>query len=293
MLLAAIDIGTNAVRLFFSNVFRQNGKLVVDKASLMRIPIRLGEDVFTTRRVSDEKQEQLVKTMKAFSLLLEVYQPVAWKAFATSAMREASNQEEVINLIARETGIQIEVIDGMEEASIVSAFNDIHFPVSRKYFMYIDVGGGSTEISLLKEKQIISASSFKIGTVRLLKGKVDESEWKSMKKWLKTFKKVHEDILLVGSGGNINKINKIYGKQPDNILSFDQLEYALADLSRYTLNERIQQLGMRPDRADVIIPAATIFRFVMRHVRANMIYVPKIGLSDGMVSKLYKQQVPD
>ncbi len=291
MLLAAIDIGTNAVRLYFSFVFTQNKQVVVEKASLMRIPIRLGEDVFSTHIISEEKQERLLKTMRAFKLLIEVYQPVAWKAFATSAMREAMNQKEVIDLVARETGVTIEVIDGLEEASLVSAFSDISFPMTREYIMYIDVGGGSTEISVLKEKKLIGSNSFKIGTVRLLKDMVAVKEWEDMKKWLKQFKKRYKSMLLVGSGGNINKINKIYGQIPENILTYNQLVYALSDLATYTLEERIQTLGMRPDRADVIIPAGNIFEFIMQQVKADVIFVPKIGLSDGMVTKLYKEQI--
>ncbi len=289
MLLAAIDIGTNAVRLFFSNAFHKNGKIVVEKASLLRIPIRLGEDVFTIGYVSEEKRLRLLKTMQAFKLLIEVNQPVAWKAFATAAMREASNQLEVITQIADETGIHIEVIDGLQEASLVGAFGDQYFPVTRKYIMFIDVGGGSTDISLLKGNEQIASGSFKIGTVRLLKGMVDKNEWTAMKKWFKTIDIKKGNILLVGSGGNINKITKLYGKLPDNILSRERLEFALSDLSKYSLDDRIQQLGMRPDRADVIIPAGQIFQFIMQQTRADIIYVPKIGLSDGMVSEMFKE----
>ncbi len=291
MLLAAIDIGTNAVRLYFSFVYTQNKQVVVEKASLMRIPIRLGEDVFSSHIISEEKQERLLKTMRAFKLLIEVYQPVAWKACATSAMREAVNQKEVIDRIARETGVTIEVIDGLEEASLVSAFGDISFPLNREYIMYIDVGGGSTEISVLKEKKLIGSNSFRIGTVRLLKEKVADKEWEQMKKWLKQFKKLHKNMLLVGSGGNINKINKIYGQIPENILTYNQLVYALSDLAAYSLEERIQNLGMRPDRADVIIHAGNIFEFIMHQVKADVIFVPKIGLSDGMVTRLYEEQL--
>jgi exopolyphosphatase / guanosine-5'-triphosphate,3'-diphosphate pyrophosphatase len=247
MLLAAIDIGSNAVRLYFSNVFGRNGQVVVEKASLMRIPIRLGEDVFSISRISEEKLQLLLKTMQAFKLLIEVYRPVSWKAFATSAMREAVNQEEVISLIEKETGVLIEVIDGLKEASVVSSFGDIRLPVNRKYIMYVDVGGGSTDISLLHGKELVSSNSFKIGTVRLLKDKVQKKEWVFMRNWLKSLKKFHDNTLLVGSGGNINKINKIYGKQPENLLTFDRLEHAIADLATYSLDERIQQLGMRPD----------------------------------------------
>jgi exopolyphosphatase / guanosine-5'-triphosphate,3'-diphosphate pyrophosphatase len=289
MLLAAIDIGTNAVRLFFSNVFSQNGKVMVEKASLVRIPIRLGEDVFTTRRISEEKIVRLSKTMLAFSILIDVNQPVAFKACATSAMREAKNGREVIDRIFRESGIAIEIIDGLEEASLVSAFSDFRQNQHSKYHMVIDVGGGSTEISLLKGSSIISSSSFRIGTVRLLNNKVGEKEWDSMRKWLKSHKDKWKSTGLVGSGGNINKINKLYGNVSENTLSLEQLEYALVHLESHTLQERIHLMGLRPDRADVIIHAGRIFRFIMRQVKATGIYVPKIGLSDGIVHSLYLQ----
>lgn len=288
MLLAAIDIGSNAVRLYFSHVFKKNGQTIVEKASLLRIPIRLGEDVFTMGYIGSEKMEKLLKTMHAFKLLIDVYQPVAFQACATAAMREASNRNEVIGTIAEETGLRIEIIDGLKEASLVSAFTDFHFPITNKYIMYIDVGGGSTELSLLKGQKLLASASFKIGTVRLLKSQVEEEEWSSLKKWLKALKEKRKDLLLVGSGGNINKLTKLYGKIPENILSFQSLEDALTDLAGYTFEERVQVLGMRPDRADVILPAGQIFRFIMKHTGSGMIHAPKIGLSDGMVSSLYK-----
>jgi exopolyphosphatase / guanosine-5'-triphosphate,3'-diphosphate pyrophosphatase len=291
MLLSAIDIGTNAVRLFFSYVFNQNGQIFVEKASLVRIPIRLGEDVFSLGYISEEKIRNLSKTMQAFKLLIDVYQPVAYKVCATAAMREALNNEYVVERIARETGLQIEIIDGLMEAGLVSAFTDKHFAGAKKYNLFIDVGGGSTELSLLKGQELVLSSSFKIGTVRLLKDQVDQMEWNALKKWLKQHRDKKKDLLLVGSGGNINKITKIYGKLPDNMLSFEQLEFGLNDLSAYTLDQRIQLLGLRPDRADVIIPAGQIFHFIMKQLKSEVIYVPKIGLSDGMVTLMYKEQI--
>lgn len=291
MLLSAIDIGTNAVRLFFSYVFNQNGQIFVEKASLVRIPIRLGEDVFSLGYISEEKIRNLSKTMQAFKLLIDVYQPVAYKVCATAAMREALNKEYVVERIARETGLQIEIIDGLMEASLVSAFTDQHYPGAKKYNLFIDVGGGSTELSLLKGPELVVSNSFKIGTVRLLKNQVDPEEWNALKKWLKLYRDKRKDVLLVGSGGNINKLTKIYGKLPDNMLSFEQLEFGLNDLSAYTLDQRIQLLGLRPDRADVIIPAGQIFQFIMKQLKSDVIYVPKIGLSDGMVTAIYKEQI--
>ncbi len=289
MLLAAIDIGTNAVRLLFSNAFRQNGNITVEKASLVRIPIRLGEDVFNNNRISPEKTGKLIKTMEAFKLLIEVYQPVAFKACATAAMREAQNRKEVLDAIRHQTGIEIEIIDGLKEASLLSAVSDMRIAKEHDFVMFVDVGGGSTEISILKDRKIIDSASFRIGTVRLLNKKVKKKEWDALKVWLKKFTGNPASLLLVGSGGNINKITKLYGRIPENTLSYDNLEYALKHLSLFSLKERIEIMGLRPDRADVIIPAGQIFRFIMKQLNTGSIYVPKVGLSDGIIHNLYSE----
>ena len=288
MLLAAIDIGTNAVRLFFSNVFEQNETVIAEKASLVRIPIRLGEDVFSSGVISPEKTDRLVKTMQAFKLLIEVNQPEAFRACATSAMREARNGPQVVERIKAETGIEIEIIDGENEANLVSTFSNLNITQKHAYVMFVDVGGGSTEISVMKKGKLVESVSFRIGTVRLLNNKVDEAEWQRMKQWLKPWKKKQEKLLLVGSGGNINKITKLYGRIPENILTEDNLSYALKHLALFTVNQRIELMGLRPDRADVIIPAGEIFQFIMKQTGAQSVYVPKIGLSDGIVTALYR-----
>ncbi len=289
MLLAAIDIGTNAVRLYFSNVYEKEDIIIAEKASLLRIPVRLGEDVFQTGKISGEKCKKLIKTMRAFSLLIDVYKPVAYKAFATAAMREAENKIDIINNIKSETGIQVELIDGIREAEMVSAFNDIRFRGSHSIAMFIDVGGGSTEISALKDRAFIDSNSFRIGTVRLLNDKVKDKEWKKLKKWLKRFENDYGKILCIGSGGNINKLIKLYGQSHKNILSLKDLKKGVKNLKKYTLNERIYVFGLRPDRADVIVPAGKIFKFIMKHTKSEFIYVPKIGLSDGIVTLMYKE----
>lgn len=289
MLLSAIDIGSNAVRLFFSHVFEQDGQIVAEKASLMRVPIRLGEDVFTKHYISEEKILKLIKTMQAFKLLIEVAQPVAWRACATSAMREAKNKDEVINRVTKESGIQIEIIDGVEEAKIVSAIQNLDMVKNFNHSLFIDVGGGSTELSLISAEGIIESASFKIGTVRMLSGKVKGSEWEKMQDWLQKIDKNHKGILCVGSGGNINKLAKLYGRVPEKTLPFTNLEYGINELRKYTLTQRIEIMGLRPDRADVIIPAAEIFHFIMKTMKARLLLVPKIGLSDGMVSMMYRQ----
>lgn len=291
MLLAAIDIGSNAVRLFFSNVFELNGEIIVEKASLVRIPLRLGEEVFKKGKISGAKADALVKTMKAFQLLIEVVQPVAYRACATAAMREAQNREALVKRIRREAGIDLEVIDGLEEARIISTVTQPDFEGNFKMAMFIDVGGGSTEISIMEQHRILDSNSFKIGTVRMLNGMVKPAEWKKMEDWLAPFRGLEEPLLLVGSGGNINKINKLYGDISRKTLSIESLEHALDHLGQYPVEDRIALLGLRPDRADVIIPAGQIFHFIMKQVQAGFVFVPKIGLSDGMVSMLFRERM--
>ncbi len=289
MLLAAIDIGTNAVRLLFSNVFEQDKLVVAEKASLVRMPMRLGEDVFNHGEISQAKAENLVKTMKAFKLLIEVYQPEAWRAVATSAMREAANNQWVIQQVRQQAGIDIEIIEGEKEAGLISAVNNLKLNKKNQLVMLVDVGGGSTEISVLKNGKIVDSTSFKIGTVRLLNNKVDEGEWNMMQQWLQPFASQPGELLLVGSGGNINKISKLYGRTPENMLPSDNLDYAIKHLGYFSVQQRIELMGLRPDRADVIIPAGEIFQFVFKQTGATTMYVPKIGLSDGIVTDLYRQ----
>lgn len=293
MLLAAIDIGSNAVRLFFSNVFELNGEIIAEKASLVRIPLRLGEEVFKKGRISGQKADALVKTMKAFSLLIDVVQPVAYRACATAAMREAENRDDLVKRIRKEAGIEIEVIDGLEEARLISTVTHLDFEGNFKKAFFIDVGGGSTEISIIEQNRILDSNSFKIGTVRMLNGMVKPSEWKKMEDWLARFRGLEEPLLLVGSGGNINKINKLYGDVSRKTLSLESLEHAIHHLGQYPVEDRIALLGLRPDRADVIIPAGQIFHFILRSLEAGFIFVPKIGLSDGIVSLLFIEQLKE
>ena len=288
MLFSSIDIGSNAVRLFFCNVFEIKGLPVLEKASLIRIPLRLGEDVFETGSISPIKEENMVKTMHAFKMLMDVYKPLDYMACATSAMREASNSKQIIERIKNETGISIKVIDGIEEGMIVSSINNINTGKKYSLTMYVDVGGGSTEISVLKNHELIASSSFSIGTLRILGNKVNEKEWIKLKEWLNEFKNDFGKIYLVGCGGNINKLSKLYADQPDSSMSLSGLEYGYKKLRKMTLQQRIEVMGMRPDRADVIIPAAEIFLSIMKTIKSNFIFVPRIGLSDGIVYSVYK-----
>ena len=291
MLFAAIDIGSNAVRLYFANVFVKNNIVIAEKASLIRIPVRLGEDVFEIGYITDAKRDNLIKTMAAFKLLIDVYKPVNYTACATSAMREASNNTAVIKDIKEKAGIDVKIIDGLEEARIVCATNNLEPAGMFKYAMYIDVGGGSTDISVVQNHKLISSNSFKIGTIRMLCNKVEKSEWAKMKNWLITFSGDFDKFLCIGSGGNINKLAKIYGKYEDRTLSYTKLEKGYKQIVATPVLERIEKMGMRPDRADVIEPAAKIFLTIMKTINASSIYVPKIGLSDGLIYMMYNNNL--
>lgn len=287
MIFGAIDIGSNAVRLLFANAYEKSGVVRVEKATLIRIPIRLGKDVYKNNIISKKRAENLLKTMKAFRLLLDVYKPVDFTACATAAMREAKNGPAIIQRIQKEAGLKIKIVDGLEEAEIIRSTNGFTLPEGRTKTMYIDLGGGSTEISVISNKQVIDARSFKIGTLRMLSNKVPDEEWNNLADWLSGFKDDFGKLNLIGSGGNINKINKIYGNAANGQLNFVQLEYALSHLTKFTLQERIKELGLRPDRADVIVPAAEVFVFIMKNIAAENILVPKIGLADGLIHQMF------
>lgn len=289
MLFSGIDIGSNAVRLLFANVYENKGVPVTEKATLLRMPIRLGMDVFTDGRISEAKVDDLVNTMKAFKLLIDVYRPVSYMAAATSAMREASNNEEVLNRVLNEAGVNIHMIDGIEEAKIISSFGNVLVNNNYSKTLYIDVGGGSTEISLLDGRNFVASSSFKIGTIRLLADAVNEDEWEAMHKWLNRFKAHFGLMNCIGSGGNINKITKIYGHAYNNIVSLSQLSFAYKQLTSLSLSNRIEKMGLRPDRADVIVPAARIFIKILKWTGIQAVLAPKIGLADGLVLLQYNQ----
>lgn len=289
MLFAAIDIGSNAARLLFANVFEMEQKIFVEKATLVRIPTRLGKDVYNINRITDKRADKLIKTLHAYRLLIEVYKPIAYDACATAAMREAENGLEVLKRIKEEAGFNVRTIDGITEANIIRRTNKIGFEHPEKLTMYIDVGGGSTDISIMDKESVVDVRSFKIGTLRILSGKMDKKEWDRLEKWLKQFKENFGELNLVGSGGNINKINKLYGDPFHYTLTYDKLIYAHKYLKGFSLMDRIEKLGLRPDRADVIVPAAKIFMVIMKIVKSESILVPKIGLADGLIYHLYEQ----
>lgn len=288
MLFSSIDIGSNAVRLLFATVYETKNGLITDKASLIRVPIRLGLDVFYNGVISEQRTEDLVKTMRAFKLLIDVYKPVGYRVAATSAMREASNNREVLDRVKAETGLEIGMIDGIEEASIISSLNNTLVNKTYSKTLYIDVGGGSTELSLMDGEHFVTSGSFKIGTIRLMANKVPDSEWNHMKKWLSQFKDDFGRMNCIGSGGNINKITKLYGQPAQNFITFEQLTNAYKLLSKMPLAKRIEQLGLRPDRADVIVPAARIFVQILKWTGIETVVAPKLGLADGLVLLQFK-----
>jgi exopolyphosphatase / guanosine-5'-triphosphate,3'-diphosphate pyrophosphatase len=289
MLFASIDIGSNAVRLLFANVFENRKRASADKASLIRIPIRLGLDVFNNGSISDEKADNLIKTMQAFKLLLEVYQPLAYTACGTAALREASNSEKILKRVSQEAGIEVHVIDGQEEAGIISALNSISINKQFGTTMYVDVGGGSTEISVMAGERFINSASFQIGTLRLLCGKTEMSEWDKLEEWLNPYQLKTGQINVVGSGGNINKLTKLYGSTANNTITRKELEYAYDHLGKMSMKERIETMGLRPDRADVIVPASDIFVKILKWAHQDYVIAPKIGLADGLVLKLFNE----
>ena len=285
---AAIDIGSNAMRLLIANIVEQDGKETqFNKNSLVRVPIRLGQDSFMIGEISNDNIERMVDAMNAFRLLMKVHKVEKYMAFATSAMREANNANEVIDIIKKKSDIKIEIIDGEKEAAIIAS-TDLHYLLKTdKTYLYVDVGGGSTEFSLFSNGKIVVSKSFKAGTVRLLNELVRESVWNEMEQWITENTKHYDEVTLIGSGGNINKIFKMSGKMQDKPLSFIYLNSQYAFLNSLTYEERITELGLNPDRADVIVLATQIYLNAMKWSGARNIYVPKIGLSDGIVKAMY------
>lgn len=285
---AAIDIGSNAMRLLITNIVEQKDKAPqFNKSALIRVPIRLGQDAFTVGEISEENINRMVDAMKAFKLLMKVYKVERYMACATSAMREAYNGNDVVDVVYSQSNIKIDIIDGKKEAAIITA-SDLHqFIKTNENYLYVDVGGGSTEFSLFSNGKLIVSKSFKNGTVRLLNNMVNEVVWQEIEKWIKTHTEGINDIILIGSGGNINKTFKLSGKSQDKPLSYKYLKTQFDYLNELTYEQRIAELGLNPDRADVIIPALTIYLCAMKWTGAKHIYVPKIGLSDGIVKAMY------
>jgi exopolyphosphatase / guanosine-5'-triphosphate,3'-diphosphate pyrophosphatase len=289
MRFAAIDIGSNALRLLTMNVFANNGNPIFKKESLIRIPLRLGEEAFMDGKISDAKINKLSGVMQAFKNLMEANDVLQYRACATAAMREASNGPEIIEKIFAETRVQIEIVDGSREAQLIYSNQIVETMEGDKYYLYIDVGGGSTEISLISDGKIFFSQSFPIGTLKILNNQVEDADWAPLMKVLKDFRKEYKSIIGIGSGGNINKIFKLYGDTEKGTLSQKQLVEAWTHLNGYSYAERVTVLGLKPDRADVILPATEIFLFISRHAGIKNFLVPKIGLSDGIIHQLFAE----
>ena len=285
---AAIDIGSNAVRLLISSIIEQKDQPTkFKKTSLVRVPIRLGADVFLNGEISKENEQRMLDTMTAFKLLMKSHKIVKYKACATSAMREADNGKEIVKLISKKAKIDIDIIDGEEEAAIIAA-TDLHSYIKEdKTYLYVDVGGGSTEFSVIHHGNTVASKSFKIGTVRLLNDIVKKETWSELEQWIKVNTKGYDAIDLIGSGGNINKIFKISGKAMGKPLTYFYLTSYYNKLQTYSYEERITELELNQDRADVIIPATRIYLSAMKWSGAKDVYVPKIGLSDGIIKSVY------
>ncbi|HLX66859.1 MAG TPA: hypothetical protein VKR41_07675 [Puia sp.] len=290
MRLAAIDIGSNAARLLISDVTTIYGKPEFSKINLVRVPLRLGFDVFEKKEISAEKTDMIIETLKAYKHLCKAYQVDHIKAAATSAMRDAVNAQEVIDRVAEETGIGIEVISGSSEATLIYE-NHIAENLDKEHaYLYIDVGGGSTELTFFAGNQLIFSSSFNIGTIRLLKQQVTDTQWETMKEYVKRETRHYADHLIaIGSGGNINKVFSISKRKEGKPLPLELLKDYYKEFSAFSVPERMRLYKLREDRADVIVPALQIYINTMRWANAPEIYVPKIGLSDGLIQHLYSE----
>ncbi len=290
MRLAAIDIGSNAARLLISDVI-ENGTQRPEfiKMTLVRVPLRLGFDVFEKGTITPVREEKIIKTIKSYRHLIDVYDVKHLKACATSAMRDASNSEEIIRRVKLETGIEIEIISGQEEASFIYENHIAESMNKDESYLYIDVGGGSTELTFFSDGKMVFKESFNIGTIRLLKNQVNESQWDAMKEFIKTKTKGHHHVTAIGSGGNINKLFSLSKKKEGKPLHLELLRDYYKEFSNLTVSQRIMLYKLREDRADVIVPALLIYINVMRWADAEEIYVPKIGLADGLIHNLYEE----
>ena len=292
--LAGIDIGSNAIRLLVTNVItnKNNKNPSFRKSALVRVPIRLGADSFIEGLISDTNKDRMIKAMEAFKLLMEVHGVTRYYACATSAMREAENGEEVAAEIFTKTGVKINIIDGKKEAAIIFATDLTNFVQKDRTYLYVDVGGGSTELTVFSKGDIYNSKSFKIGTVRLLKAKKETKKiWNEMELWIKENTSGLKKRALIGSGGNINKIFKLSGRAENKPLSLIYMKAHYHFLKQMSYEQRIEEMGLNPDRADVIIPATKIYLSAMKWSNSNKIYVPKIGLADGIVKSLYSNQL--
>jgi exopolyphosphatase/guanosine-5'-triphosphate,3'-diphosphate pyrophosphatase len=287
---AAIDIGSNAMRVLISNVIETKEGVHFQKNALVRAPIRLGEDSFTLGEISKKSLKRMINAMKAFKLLMKVHGVSHYQAYATSALREANNSMDVVEQVKKKSGIKIEIIDGRKEAEIISNSKISDFLNTQKTFLFVDVGGGSTEFTFINEGKRVCSKSFKIGTVRLINNLVDDRVWEAIRNWIIKNAKPYRKITLMGSGGNINKLFKLSNIKEGKPLSVIKLNQIFLELQSLNYEERIVRFELNPDRADVIIPAARIYLKALEWSGGQKIYVPRFGLSDGMIKYMHKHR---
>jgi len=286
---AAIDIGTNAMRLLFTNIIQNGDTTTFKKSSIIRVPIRLGADVFTTGEIGDVRKQKMIDAMIAFRHLMKVHDVVRYRACATSAMREAKNGKELVQLIKDKADIQIEIIDGKTEAEIIYHNRIVDMLDNNTPYLYVDIGGGSTEITLFYNKKAFVSHSFNIGTIRMLNQQVDDKTFDELKSNLKKIKKSYPGLQIIGSGGNINKLLKLSRKKEGKPLAPDVLKNVYNEIKKYSYEDRIKILGLNTDRADVIIPASELLFKIVKWAGAKEIIVPKVGIADGIIRQLYDE----
>ncbi|KGE15886.1 exopolyphosphatase [Sphingobacterium deserti] len=288
----AIDIGSNAVRLLIAEVNEETSPVQFTKEALIRVPLRLGDDAFIHQHISAPKFENMVKTMQAFRNLMDVYRVSDYMACATSAMRDADNGSEIVKACSK-IGVDIQIIDGAKEAAIIYNSNLQENMDKNKVYLYIDVGGGSTEISLFANAQLVASRSFNLGTIRILDNQDNPETWEEMKKWVREHTKIYKNIYGIGTGGNINKLSRIANEKMDKPMSYAKLKAIYLYLSSYSLKDRIHVLGLKQDRADVIIPAAEIFLTIMKVGHLKNIVAPRVGLVDGIIQTLIDRNLAE
>jgi exopolyphosphatase/guanosine-5'-triphosphate,3'-diphosphate pyrophosphatase len=288
---AAIDVGSNAVRLLIANIIENNGSVSFKKNTLVRVPVRLGDDAFLNKHISDKKADDLVKSMQAFKNLMDVFKVTDYMACATSAMREAENGPEVVARIKEEAGIDLQIVHGQSEAEIIYASHaEINIDKDKNY-LYIDVGGGSTELSLFSRGELLASQSFNLGTIRILDNQDKEETWNEMKDFIREHTRHHKNIFGIGTGGNINKLYKLSNEKDGAPLTYTKLKALYNYLDSYSMKERINVLGLNQDRADVIIPACEIYLTVLKCANIKSMYVPTVGMVDGIIQTLIEKNL--
>ena len=286
---ATIDIGSNAIRLLISNIIVLNKSAPIStKNSLVRVPIRLGQDAFTIGEISNKNIERLVDTMLSFKLLMKVHKVEKYLAYATSALRSSSNGKNIVDLILSKSGLKIQIINGKKEAELITNNSIFKFEGNHKTYCFIDVGGGSTELTLFKNQKVVISKSFKIGGVRLINNLVSNKTWESFREWININLKDQGEIDVIGLGGNINKLFKLCGVKIGKPLTLKEIDSTLSDLEKMSYSKKILLLKLNPDRVDVIVPAGKIYQYLLKNMGSDEIIVPKIGLADGMVYELLK-----